>query len=621
MWAAGISALTLLMLFSLSWGVNRPVDREKSWQKVEPLGERRVFSIFIPSVISDRRMDFTDSKFSKIDLGQREDFKAKKVEGVSAEPTTIFRPVEVEFTGDLDLAAEQWFQAVSLFSQMNRENIFRLPRYEKKLPLPALKGFIRCSTTFGQDKIHVHVPPKPIPKKGREEPEFTSKYMPAFEVENSLGEVVGWVLCHSTTWKGGYEFIPRIQGLEFDPFQYGLWMEHYTQKPFQDELKDRLLFAEPGREVWDIAPSGYHNRAFLDKERDSWLTEGDYTDHGWQQCKCTRAWDEFFGVWHYAFNPSGQNWPPPACEWPGYTKPFASETEDVYSLKVNMQFLDDPTFLPPYYAGADPAGSVLPGLPEFAYRSYQDLLVAYRAVLLEYIDGVWTYEPTLLYSHNVQPSVWSSETNILTDYYTRYSTVRDSELFAAINKALVAYTENIENTTYEWAICYAAYAYPAATVNQDRNGYNIVSALVDGIQYPLSPGPEGILWYHHAPNTSVDTLMSDTNIRYYRVGTKTWVLAALIKSDMAQWSTPVEVRYLLIRPWADEPVQLEVAFPTFDKEVDSHQTYYGDEVQDIDLNIPMHYIENIRAGGEPVICKGRFRLVREDKWSTRQLEE
>ena len=155
-------------------------------------------------------------------------------------------PVLVTLQGDLDGAQSLLFSGVQHLKQLRLENVQDLPQYWRSVALDN-GSVIFCRTQFGMEEIVIHVPPRLYgkPPKLIEREQEWEEVVPAFEVTDASGALVGWVLCMNGKWTNDleqYEFIEARGSETLDPFEWGNWYAELGEpRPFSGELEDKYI--------------------------------------------------------------------------------------------------------------------------------------------------------------------------------------------------------------------------------------------------------------------------------------------------------------------------------------------------------------------------------------------
>jgi hypothetical protein len=657
-WTVVISASILLTLLSLSLEANHPVDKKK---KVEPQGERKIYTTFVPTPFQP--VDYSPSKFRLADY--------RIQSGRSITPETpedhakmaanpMFRPVEVELTGDLERAQELHYYGVGSLNMLRLENIFQLPVYRKVVHLDKPKGTITCSTVFGKEMIQIHIPPQAMGvKRVRVEEQILTNILPAFEMANAQGEVVGYVICHSGNWGGGYEFIPA-PAEALDPFEYGQWMAYhptrrygispiYESQPFDDPIEDqqKLLYLDDDCTITEIASSGYHNQAWMHFE----VSLNSTTDSGWVPLECI--------------------FDPPDAVYPEYrgAKHTITNGESIYYRPIMSEVgKDNPLYQPytTYDESMDPVDPETGVIYEPREAVTVQGIPASRRTTRTWSDG-WVYGSySRPWDSYIQAGATCGESTIsqrTAAYDPTWTSVQDLGNFAILYYS-VGYDQDRQTQTLTQQPLPSSYdiiqklacgeidineGWPSVTTSssfEHLTGFGPYHMLnVNGVDIQLSPSPEGEAYYHYLfsdfpgglfmpaggpgafdsedlARRGTSTSFLGAYVRYFKTGKQTYVLASMFTKNPAEVpayvthpiSNPV-IRYVIAKVKEDGSyvADASVAFPA--EMVETDWEHYDTKNQ-------RHQIPKLETyRGEPMYCYGKFRLVMETSRQSTTVEE
>lgn len=119
------------------------------------------------------------------------------------------------------------------------------------------------SRIFDKESVIINVPAAGGKEYIEEEVTTTEviDIMPAFELSDNSGNLVGLAICTSGLWEESGWNIVTFDSSLVDPFEYGHWTIYYTIKPFIGDLEDKNISTSGGN-VYEVAPSGYHNKVW-----------------------------------------------------------------------------------------------------------------------------------------------------------------------------------------------------------------------------------------------------------------------------------------------------------------------------------------------------------------------
>lgn len=112
---------------------------------------------------------------------------------------------------------------------------------------------------FDKESVLIEVPYKPIISVGKEVSRWRTitKLVPAFEISDDSGNILGLVVCDGDGWTESGKYY-AVSSDAVDPFEYGNWMCYYSSKPFSGDLEDKVIYSDESATITEVAPCGYH---------------------------------------------------------------------------------------------------------------------------------------------------------------------------------------------------------------------------------------------------------------------------------------------------------------------------------------------------------------------------
>lgn len=169
------------------------------------------------------------------------------------------------------------------FVRFSRElNVNNLQIFSQRRLLPDNTELI-YTKLFDRESLLIAMPPIIEPtlievEEYEPEEEKEVSLLPAYEVSDGSGNIIGILVCNGGEWSTGDEYYD-ISSESIDPFEYGNWMCYYDSKPFSGNLTNKEIYNSDGIVITDIAPCGYHGTVVTHDSYEFEILSPPTTDH------------------------------------------------------------------------------------------------------------------------------------------------------------------------------------------------------------------------------------------------------------------------------------------------------------------------------------------------------